>query len=125
MKSAFESQPRVFVVDDEEAIAKMLTVVLQMNLFNAIPYVDPLVALEASKTTPPDYLISDIAMPGMTGIELAIAIRSQFPACKVLLFSGQVGAPALIEEAEKAGHSFGLVEKPIHPTKMVEAIRNL
>jgi len=30
-----------------------------------------------------------------------------------------------IEKAKKAGHSFGLVEKPIHPTKMVEAIRNL
>ena len=57
MKTAFESQPRVFVVDDEEAIAKMLTVVLQMNLFNAIPYVDPLVALDAAKATPPDYLI--------------------------------------------------------------------
>lgn len=125
MTSAFEAQPRVFVVDDEEAIAKMLAVVLQMNLFNAIPFVDPQAALDAAKETPPDYLISDVAMPGMNGVELAIAIQSEFPACKVLLFSGQVGAPALIEEARKAGHSFGLVEKPIHPTRMVEAIRNL
>ncbi len=35
MENPFESQPSVFVVYDELEIAKMLTVVLQMNLFNA------------------------------------------------------------------------------------------
>lgn len=47
-KTRFESQPRIFVVDDELDIAKLLVVVLQMNLFDAIPCPDPLEALEAA-----------------------------------------------------------------------------
>jgi FixJ family two-component response regulator len=49
MENPFEEQPCVFVVDDEEEIAKMFAVVLQMNLFNAIPYSDPLLALQDAK----------------------------------------------------------------------------
>jgi DNA-binding NtrC family response regulator len=124
-ENPFESQPRIFVVDDELEIAKMLTVVLQMNLFDAIAYTDPHEALEAAKAAPPDYIISDIVMPGLTGIELAIRVRTEIPKCKILLFSGHMGAPALIEEAKASGHFFNLVEKPIHPTKLVEAIQNL
>ena len=40
--------PASFVVDDEIEIAQMLTVILQMNLFDAVPYIDPLEALEAA-----------------------------------------------------------------------------
>ena len=125
MKSVSKSRPRIVIVDDEMDIAKLLAVILQMNLFDAIPYSDPLAALEAARAAPPDYLISDIVMPGMTGIELALAIRREIPTCKILLFSGQIGAPELIRNAREAGHHFELVQKPIQPAIMVAAIRNL
>jgi len=125
MDNPFESRPRIFVIDDEIEIAQMLTVILQMNLFNAVPYIDPREALEAARSEPPDYLISDITMPGMTGIELAIVIKREIPICKVLLFSGHVDATKLIEEARAEGHTFNLVQKPIHPTKLVLTIQEL
>jgi len=56
MGNPFESHPRIFVVDDEISIAKMLCVILQMHLFDAIPFADPQVALEAARAEPPDYL---------------------------------------------------------------------
>jgi DNA-binding NtrC family response regulator len=118
-------RPRVFIVDDELDIAKMLAVILQMNMFDAIPYSDPLAALQAAKDSPPDHLISDIVMPGLNGIDLAIAMQLEAPRCKILLFSGQLGAPDLIEKAAAAGHRFELATKPIHPTKMVAALRSL
>jgi FixJ family two-component response regulator len=125
MDNAFESKPKIFVVDDEIEIAQMLTVVLQMNLFNAIPFTDPQKVVDAAKAESPDYLISDISMPGMNGIELAILMAQEMPACKVLLFSGHVDAAKLIAEAKEKGYTFNLVEKPIHPTKLVEAIQAL
>ena len=125
MKKSLKCQPRIFVVDDEMDSAKMLTVILQMNLFDAIPFTDPHTALAAAMEEGPDYLISDIMMPGMTGIELAIRVQHAVPACKVLLFSGQLGAPELIQRAREAGHNFDTVQKPIHPTKLVAIIRNL
>ena len=125
MGNPFDSHPRIFVVDDEAEIAKMLAVILQMNLFDAVPYTNPQAALEAAKAASPDYLISDIVMPEMSGVELAILLKQEIPTCKVLLFSGQVGASDLLRSAKEAGHDFMLVQKPIHPTKLVEAIRSL
>ncbi len=125
MENPFESHPRIFVVDDEPEIAKMLAVILQMNLFDAVPYTDPREALDAARAQAPDYLITDIMMPGMNGVELAHHLQQEVPACKVLLFTGQSGSSELIEQARRAGNEFRLVQKPIHPTKLVEAIRSL
>ncbi|NYF53983.1 response regulator [Tunturiibacter gelidoferens] len=125
MENPFETQPSIFVVDDEEEIAKMFAVVLQMNLFNAVPYFDPLAALEAARISPPDYLLTDVMMPGLNGVELAMAVRAIAPGCKMLIFSGQESSGAMIEIANEQGYDFTLVLKPIHPTKMVELIRGL
>jgi YesN/AraC family two-component response regulator len=62
----------------------MLAVILQMNLFDAIPYSDSEMGLQAAKDLPPDYPISDIVMPRLDGIDLAIAIQIVAPTCKVL-----------------------------------------
>jgi DNA-binding NtrC family response regulator len=125
MENAFEEQPCVFVVDDEEEIAKMFAVVLQMNLFNAIPYSDSRVAFEAAKQKAPDYLLTDVVMPGMNGVELAIEVKAVAPKCKMLIFSGQEDSKKLIDKAKERGHDLTLVLKPIHPAKMVELIRGL
>ena len=125
MENPFESLPRIFVVDDEPEIAKMMAVILQMNLFDAVPYTDPAEALAAAKAEPPQYVITDIMMPGMNGVELAIQLQQEVPACKVLLFTGQAGSSDMIRKAQEAGNTFVLVQKPIHPTKLVEAIRGL
>jgi DNA-binding NtrC family response regulator len=125
MENPFQAQPRVFIVDDEISIAKMMSVVLQMNLFDAVPYADPQQALEAARADPPQYLISDIMMRGMTGIELAILIRQEIPACRILLFSGQPDAPQMVQEARDAGHDFPFLQKPIHPTDLVAVLRSL
>jgi FixJ family two-component response regulator len=125
MENAFRDCPRVFVVDDEEDIAKMIAVVLQMNKFDAIAYSEPLKALEDADATPPEYLVSDITMPGLNGIDLAIAMQDKVQSCKVLLFTGDVAAPALVEEANKAGHHFALLMKPVHPMALVGALASL
>jgi DNA-binding NtrC family response regulator len=121
----FESHPRVFIVDDELSIANMMSVILQMNLFDAVPFADPAAALEAVRLSPPDYLISDIMMRGMTGIELALIVQCEMPACKVLLFSGQPEAAEMIAAATEQGHTFAFLQKPVHPTELVAAIKNL
>jgi DNA-binding NtrC family response regulator len=125
MENAFRDCPRVFVVDDEEDIAKMIAVILQMNKFDAIAYSEPAKALEGAETAPPNYLVSDIAMPGMNGIDLALAMQAKVPSCKVLLFTGDVGASTLVEAAKKSGHDFALLMKPVHPMALVGALASL
>jgi DNA-binding response OmpR family regulator len=122
MGNPLEYHPRVFVVDDEISIAKMLSVILQINLFDATPFADPIAALEVARVSPPEYLISDIAMEGMTGIELARIVRREIPGCKILLFSALAEGSELVR---RAGEKFSFLQKPVHPTELVSALRNL
>jgi CheY-like chemotaxis protein len=111
--------PRVFVVDDEPVIASSLAAILQMNGFSAKFFNCPLEALTAARLQAPDLLISDVAMPGVSGIDLAIQMRAQYPTCKVLLFSGQAASLDLVEGARAQGHDFDLLLKPVPPTELL------
>ena len=65
---ASSSVPRVFVVDDEHVIASTLSAILQMNGFSAKFFTSPLEALAVARAKSPDLLISDVEMPGLSGM---------------------------------------------------------
>jgi CheY-like chemotaxis protein len=71
---------------------------------------------------PPEMLITDVQLPGMSGIELAITVKRVFPDCKILLFSGQASTSELLASANRAGHQFALLTKPVHPTDLLKRI---
>jgi CheY-like chemotaxis protein len=113
------SVPRVFVVDDEPVIASTLAAILKLHGYSATSFTSPLEALAAARSIAPDLLISDVAMPGISGVDLAIQMRAQYPTCKILLFSGQAGTVDLLEVARVQGHDFDLVLKPVPPTELL------
>jgi CheY-like chemotaxis protein len=119
------SVARVFVVDDEPVIAATLATILRMNGFSARFSTDPVEALAAARLDAPDLLVSDVAMPGLTGIDLAIQIKAQYPDCKILLFSRQATTQDLLEDARSQGHNFQLLQKPVHPSVMLSMIGEL
>ena len=79
-------RPVVLVVDDESAIADTLAEILALSGYAAMPVYDGEEALETALLMPPELLITDVMLPGMSGIELAIQMRRIFPDCGVLLF---------------------------------------
>src|SRR5271155_379450 len=111
-------RPLILVVDDEHVIADTLTAVLCRSGFAAIPAYDASSALVLAAIIPPELLITDIAMPGMNGIQLAFAIVHSIPDCRILLFSGHASHIDLVE-AGNAGYNFPLLAKPIHPAQML------
>jgi CheY-like chemotaxis protein len=114
-----DTSTRIFVVDDEPVIASTLAAILQMNGFSARFFTSPLEALTAARTKAPDLLISDVTMPGISGIDLAIRMRAQSPKCKILLFSGHPATLALLEDARLQGHDFHLLWKPVMPDEFL------
>lgn len=114
--------PLLLIVDDERVIADTLSAILSKHGFAVMTAYSGATALELARITPPDLLLSDVAMPGMNGIELAIAMVQSLPDCKVLLFSGQASTVDLLDEARHAGHTFTLILKPIHPTDLLNRI---
>jgi len=115
-------QPVVLVVDDEHVIADTLTAILSRSGFTVTPAYDGASALQIANALVPDLLITDVFMPGMSGIDLAIAMRAAHPDCKVLLFSGQASTLDLLASARREGHDFALLLKPVHPTELLARI---
>src|ERR1700741_1309162 len=91
-----QPEPVVLVVDDEDVIADTLVAILTQNHISAMAAYNGKSALEIARIVPPDLLLTDVVMPGMSGIDLAIAIRQSIPDCKVMLFSGQAATVDLL-----------------------------
>ena len=117
--------PRIFVVVDEPVIASSLAAILKQHGYSATFFTSPREALAAARSKAPDLLISDVAMPGLSGVNLAIQMKAQYPKCKILLFSGQAGTQDLLEDARSQGHDFQLLEKPVHPSAMLSEVAAL
>jgi CheY-like chemotaxis protein len=118
---AVEKLPVVLIVDDEPLVADTLCAILSRAGYATMVAYDGASALEIASQRSPDLLITDVAMPQMNGVELALAMVSLKPACKVLLFSGHATSLDLIS-AYDAGHDFPLLTKPIHPTEMLRQV---
>jgi CheY-like chemotaxis protein len=82
-------------------------------------------ALAAAQSDVPDLLLSDVAMSGLSGIDLAIQMKAQYPESKIMLFSGQAATLDLLENARAQGQNFHLLLKPVHPTELLAAIGTL
>jgi CheY-like chemotaxis protein len=117
-------RPVVLVVDDERVIADTLSAILSLNGYAPITAYDGVAALELASLIPPEVLITDVMMPRMNGIDLAINIRQVAPDCEVVLFSGQAQTLDLLEPARLAGHAFALLSKPVHPAVLLERVAN-
>jgi len=115
-------RPVILVVDDESAIADTLAQILTLSGYAAMPVYDAEEALETALLMPPELLITDVMLPGMSGIELAIQVRRIFPYCRILLFSGQAATSDLLTSAALAGHHFTLLTKPVHPTDLLHRV---
>lgn len=117
-----EKKPLVLIVDDERIIADTLSIILSRSGFSTMTAYDGLAGLEIARSARPDLVISDVMMPGMTGVELAITVTQTIPTCKVLLFSGQAATVDLLQKAREAGHTFTTLTKPVHPTDMLKRV---
>jgi DNA-binding NtrC family response regulator len=115
----------VLVVDDEKRIADTLAAILESKGYESRATYDGAAALEACRARVPDLLITDVVMPGMSGIELGIAVKREYSTCHVLLFSGQAATAQMLEDAEARGHRFEVLAKPVHPSLMLERVEQL
>ena len=114
---------RLLVVDDEPAIARFLTRVLEREGYAVTSFEDPVDALEAFLTDPSrfDMVITDLTMPHMTGLELTRRFLALCPDLPVLLCSGYFEATTL-ERAKQAGVREAL-SKPVDRAGLLSAVR--
>jgi CheY-like chemotaxis protein len=115
----------VFVVDDRPMIAYTLSAVLREQGHSVIPYTNPLLALHDARIFAPDVLISDVEMPELEGVELAIQLKELCPECKIFLMSGHLGPIQSLENARQAGFDFPFFAKPVSALTFVKQLEGL
>jgi DNA-binding NtrC family response regulator len=113
---------RILVVDDEDCIAVTLARILSSAGYDATARKDGHSALQECERRPPDLVLSDVMMPEMNGIDLAIQIERRYPSCRILLISGLGSSFELAAEASKKGHKFEILAKPIAPAELLTRI---
>lgn len=123
MNSQVRTRLRVLVADDEHLIADTLARILSDHGFEASAVYSGAEAVELVDGWQPNVFLSDVIMPGITGIEAAIRIRARIPNCRVLLLSGQAATSNLLKEGSARGHAFEILLKPIHPAELLKRLR--
>ena len=111
----------IHVVDDDAAMRDSLAFLLDVNGFQPKTYESANAFLSAAATGAASCVISDIRMPGLSGVELVRALKSRGEACPVILITGH-GDVALAVEAMKAG-AVDFIEKPFDDAALLSAIR--
>lgn len=111
---------RILIVDDERAIADTLALIFKTQHYEARTAHSAEQAIDILSEWRPDLTVLDVILPGMNGIDLAIVIKANYPACHVILFSGHTNTGMLLEEAGRKGQQFEVLAKPVHPSVMLE-----
>ncbi len=112
----------VMLVDDDESITNMVSIVLRRQGFKVTAFNNPALALEALETSAVhfDAVICDLTMPRMNGIELSRSIRALRPQLPILLATGVIDDEKL--DAVQESGIREILRKPFHINELVEAI---
>lgn len=112
---------KVLVVDDEEDLAHLAEMLLSsegLDVVVAHSALDALAILERDKDI--DAVFSDVMMPGMTGLQLADAVREMYPRVKIVLTSGYT-LPALLADRQT---SYLFAPKPYRIDTVMKLLRS-
>jgi CheY-like chemotaxis protein len=119
-----DERRKVLVVDDEKTTSETLTVIFGDQGYQARAAYSAEEAIDVIAEWQPDVALLDVNLPGMNGVDLAIALRTSAPKGRVLLFSGHPNTEDLLNAAAAKGHVFEIIAKPVHPTLLLNAVDN-
>lgn len=113
--------PRILVVDDDRELLETLKDWLAFLGFEVVGVADPLKALELAKRQRFDVALTDLHMPGMSGLDLLASLKSLDPGLKVIVLTGH----ATLENALAAlrqEQAFDFLPKPLRDPEQLERV---
>lgn len=111
----------VHVIDDDEAVRVSLAFLLEMADLPARTYDSALAFLEVAPDLQAGCIVTDVRMPGMSGLDLVNRLKDLGVTLPVIVITGHADVPMAVE-AMRAG-VVDFLEKPFDDTALVAAIR--
>ena len=116
-----DSTITLLLADDEESIRKVLTITLTDSGYNVLTAEDGREALRIFREKLPPIVLTDIKMPGMTGVDLLKRIKEESPETEVIMISGHGDMDLAIESLKHDATDF--VTKPINDDVLEIALK--
>lgn len=116
------SDPIVYIIDDDESVRHSLEFLLDVAGIRVRSFSSADAFLKSSPPLVGACVVTDVRMPGMSGVELAEELRSRAASIPVIVVTGHADVPLAIQ-AMKAGVA-DFIEKPFDDEVMLAAIRN-
>ncbi len=114
--------PIVHVIDDDDGARDSLAFLLETSGFSVQTYASAVVFLDHVTAAEPGCIVSDMRMPGLTGLDLLRHLQTRRVSWPVIVITGQ-GDVALAVESIKAG-AVDFIEKPYHHEELLGAVRS-
>ncbi|ACY48388.1 response regulator transcription factor [Rhodothermus marinus] len=117
--------PRILIVEDEPSIALSLRFLMEQEGYQVHVVEDGEAALEACRNVPPDLVLLDVMLPGMSGFEVCRQLKAgpDGQAIKVVLVTAR-GRETDLEKGRAVGADAYIV-KPFAIREVMETVRTL
>lgn len=112
---------RLILVDNEVDVLESLRALLKQHGFNPVAFASSTEALENIDANDVGVVVTDLDMPGLSGIDLLNALIERKCAISVVVISGIADVPLTVEVMSKG--AITLLQKPFSSEKLIEAIR--
>ena len=112
----------VHVIDDDEALRESLAFLLETAHFEVRTYDSALRFLEALRHADPGCIITDVRMPGMSGLELLRQLATLESTFAVIVITGHGDIPLAVEAMKLGAVDF--LEKPFDDNALIAAVRS-
>ena len=112
----------VHVIDDDEALRESLAFLLETAHFEVRTYDSALRFLEALRHAEPGCIITDVRMPGMSGLELLRQLATLESTFAVIVITGHGDIPLAVEAMKLGAVDF--LEKPFDDNALIAAVRS-
>jgi CheY-like chemotaxis protein len=114
--------PTVLVVDDDKGVLETLAAILKGHGFTVFTARSGEEALDIVYNVEPDWVVSDVIMGALSGVDAAIRIREIRPDTRIILCSGNALTTDLLAEARTDGHHFDILAKPFDPMELIRRL---
>ena len=111
----------IWIVDDDQSIRFVLEKALAREQFATRSFSNPRDVLAALNDDEPQVLVSDIRMPGGSGIDLLAKVKQRLPGLPVIIMTAYSDLDSAVSAFQ--GGAFEYLPKPFDLTKAVELIR--
>nr|WP_300499903.1 MtrAB system response regulator MtrA [uncultured Rhodococcus sp.] len=113
-------KPRILVVDDDSALAEMLTIVLRGEGFEPFVVGDGTQALAAVRENRPDLVLLDLMLPGMNGIDVCRVLRAD-SGVPIVMLTAKTDTVDVVLGLESGADDY--IMKPFKPKELVARVR--